>query len=142
MQAIKRRALLLLVALCCVLSAASASGAITVTVNGSALPANATIVNGSVMLPFRTVFHALGVTDGQIKWNAAQRSIEVRTSDERYLFLVVGSQGALVNEKMLTLPVAPFIQNGSTYVPVRVVAEALGASVQWKAASRTVAIVK
>ena len=145
MQAIKKKTIMVFILLCCIFSMyASAASGISVVVNGSPLVATApaVMVNGTVMLPFRSVFNALGVSDSQITWNAAQKSIEVRTSDERYVFLVVGNRGALVNDKMLTLPVAPFIQNGSTFVPVRFVSEALGAAVKWDSTSKTVFITK
>lgn len=145
MQAMKKRAVVIFVVFCCVFSmAAGASQGISVVVNGTPLATTepAVMVNGTVMLPFRSIFNALGVSNSQIQWNAAQKSIEVRTSDERYIFLVVGSKGALVNDKMLTLPVAPFIQNGSTFVPVRFVSEALNAVVKWDASSKTVWITK
>jgi hypothetical protein len=48
--------------------------------------------------------------------------------------------GVIVNGKALHDYVPPVILNGRTLVPVRMVAEALGANVQWDAASGTVKI--
>jgi hypothetical protein len=43
---------------------------------------------------------------------------------------------------MITLNTAPYIENGTTLVPVRFVSEALGATVSWDGASKTVTITK
>ena len=145
MRSIKTKIILLFTVLCCVFSIyASAAGSVSVFVNGKALAnsSSAVLMNGTVMLPFRSVFNALGVPNNQITWNQGLHSIEVRTSDQKYIFLVVGSRGALVDDKMLTLPVTPFIQNGSTFVPVRFVSEALGATVKWDNATQRVLITK
>ncbi|MBC7075842.1 MAG: copper amine oxidase N-terminal domain-containing protein [Syntrophomonadaceae bacterium] len=98
----------------------------------------ATIVNGSTMLPFRSILNALGITDDQITWREKSKSIEVVT-DNTYIFLVVGSKGALINNNMIMI-VEPFITKGRTMVPVRFISEAFGASVKWDGNTRTVSI--
>jgi cell wall-associated NlpC family hydrolase len=49
-------------------------------------------------------------------------------------------KNALVNGKSVPLDVAPIIVNDRTLVPVRFIAESLGASVSWDATTNTVAI--
>ena len=52
----------------------------------------------------------------------------------------VSAQGVtiLLNNSPLAFPVEPFIAEGTTFVPMRVIFEALGASVSWNGATRTV----
>ena len=45
--------------------------------------------------------------------------------------MAIGSTGAIVNNSLITLNTAPYIENGRTMVPVRFVSEALGALVEW-----------
>ena len=54
--------------------------------------------------------------------------------------LVIGSNVFFVNGKVVTSDVAPFIQNGRTFLPVRALAEALGAEVEFDAATNKVTI--
>jgi len=54
----------------------------------------------------------------------------------------VGQKRYFTDGRVNTADVAPFIENGRTYVPVRYLAEALGASVNWEGATRTVALTK
>lgn len=127
-----------------ILSTASVYGAdeITVLVNGKPVVSDTSAVispSGSTMLPFRSIFNALGVSDDSIKWNPNSKSIEVSTG-ERYIFLMIGNTGALIDDKLITLNSAPYIADGRTFVPVRFVSEALGADVQWNKSTKTVTI--
>lgn len=116
---------------------------ITVMVNGKQVVSDtpAVIVSGTTMLPFRAIFNALGVDDNSIKWNQSSKSIEVR-SGGKYIFLVIGNPGAVLDDKLITLNAAPYIENGRTMVPVRFVSESLGADVQWDQKTKTVTVTK
>ncbi len=52
--------------------------------------------------------------------------------------LKVGSETALINDKEIVLDAAPYIENDSTMVPVRFVAEALGGNVYYDEETETV----
>lgn len=54
----------------------------------------------------------------------------------------VGQALARVNGRELFLAVPPVIQNGTALVPLRFVAEALGAGVQWDEASRSITVTR
>ena len=54
--------------------------------------------------------------------------------------LIIGSNAFVANGKVATSEVAPFIQNGRTFLPVRALAEALGASVEFDATTNVVTI--
>jgi hypothetical protein len=54
----------------------------------------------------------------------------------------IGNTTVMVNGKSYTIDAPPVIVNGRTFVPVRFVAEILGAKVDYDAATRTVTITR
>ena len=76
-----------------------------------------------------SIFNAL-VSDENIVWSEKSQHIEARDGNN-YIFMAIGSTGAIVNNSLITLNTAPYIENGRTMVPVRFVSEALGALVEW-----------
>ena len=109
---------------------------VTVTVNGSTITFDQPPIEraGRVFVPLRGVFERLGASvvyaNGLI--NA--------TGNGRNISLHIGSTNATVNGQPVTIDVAPFLVGPRTLVPLRFVAQALGATVNWNAANRTVAI--
>jgi hypothetical protein len=67
-------------------------------------------------------------------------TIAVGTPAPVVLTFTIGSTIATRNGTAVTLDAAPVIQNGRTLLPVRYVAEPLGATVAWAAGTRTVTI--
>lgn len=57
------------------------------------------------------------------------------------ILLTVNSKIAKVNGKNKTLLAAPYVKSGTTLVPIRLISEELGASVQWKASNQSIKIV-
>lgn len=140
----KKSIILILAAMIIVAApAVYADSAIKVYVNGKQVVSDvpAAIVSGRTMLPFRSVFNALGVGDDSIKWDQNSKSIEVSIGG-KYIFLAVGSSGAIANDNLISLDAVPYIENGRTLVPVRFVSEALGATVKWNEKTRVVTITK
>ena len=130
--------------LLCSMTTVYGADEIKVIVNGRQVVSDVAAVispSGSTMLPFRSIFNALGVSDESIKWNPNSKSIEVRSGNQ-YIFLLIGNTGALINDSFITLNAAPYIENSKTLVPVRFVSEALGADVQWNKETKTVTITK
>ena len=115
---------------------AFAAGPVTVQVNGNTLNLNPppTERAGRVFVPLRGVFENLGASvvyaNGVI--NATGRGHTVA--------LKIGSQQGTVDGQQQNLDVAPFIIGASTYVPLRFVSQALGASVNYDGGNRVVAI--
>jgi hypothetical protein len=115
---------------------ATAATAQTVTVNGQPTSLNPPPIMraGRVFVPLRGVFERLGASvvyaNGQINAQGPDRSVSLH----------IGSTQASVNGQPQTMDVAPFIIGASTYVPLRFVAQALGAAVNWDNANRIVAI--
>ncbi|MBS3986048.1 MAG: hypothetical protein KGZ66_10675 [Selenomonadales bacterium] len=85
------------------------------------------IEQGRALVPMRAIFEALGAT---VHWDEATRTVTAYRR-ESAIVLVIGSRTAWVNGPSRTLDVAPGIVNGRTLVPLRFVAEALGAEVTW-----------
>ncbi len=115
---------------------AAAAGPVTVTLNGNQLNLNPAPTEraGRVFVPLRGVFENLGASvvyaNGVI--NATGRGHTVS--------LHIGSQQATVDGQQQTVDVAPFIIGASTYVPLRFVSQALGASVNYDGSNNVVAI--
>jgi hypothetical protein len=124
--------LLLLLALL----AASPALAVEVQVNGQSLPPQpAPIVEGGrVLVPMRAVFAALGAKvafrDGLISAQRGSTAVVLRP----------GSAQARVDGRAVTLESPARLAHGTTYVPLRFVAQALGEKVAWDAANRLVAV--
>ena len=93
-------------------------------------------IGGRVLIPLRAVVEALGA---EVKWNAATQTVTGRKG-EREFSLPIGSRTASVNGSSVNLDVPAQMFSGTTMVPLRFVAEALGAEVEWNAAAQQVVI--
>ena len=94
--------------------------------------------NSRTMLPVRFVAESLGATVG---WDGATSTVTV-TSDTTEIKIVIGATTATVNGKTVALDSPAFIESSRTYLPVRFVAENLGATVEWVAATNTAILTK
>ena len=113
---------------------------LTASVNGESktLDAAPIIRNSRTMLPVRFVAENLGATVG---WDDATKTVSVKSADAT-IEIVIGATTAKVNGKEITLDSPAFIENSRTYLPVRVVAENLGATVAWDDATKTATLTK
>ncbi|MFE5323740.1 copper amine oxidase N-terminal domain-containing protein [Paenibacillus sp. NPDC056579] len=111
---------------------------ISVLVNGNLLllEQQPVIMNGSTLVPLRSIFEALGA---QVAWDGNISTVTA-SKGQNVISLTIGSGTAILNGQQLSLDASPIIVNGSTMVPVRFIAESLGAKVDWEADSRTVRI--
>jgi len=101
------------------------------------------IKNSRTLLPMRAVAEALGA---QVNWNEAARKVTI-TSTGTSIEMWIGKNLAYTNGKQVLIDpqnknVVPEIINGRTMVPVRFVAESLGATVSWDEKTKTITIVK
>lgn len=94
------------------------------------------IDNGITLVPMRKIFEALSTN---VEWVDETKQI-IATDSSNCIILTVGSNVAQKNGEDIKLLIEPRIVSGSTYVPVRFIAEALNADVQWDNNSRTVVI--
>ena len=111
---------------------------VILNINGQVVESNpAPIVqNGAVLVPLRGVLENLGA---KLNYNATSRGITIEQGGKRVL-LVINSRDAIVGTSTVQLSAAPQIIGGSTFVPLRSLAELFGFSVQWTSSTRTVAI--
>ncbi len=65
---------------------------------------------------------------------------ELKIYEQTVIVLTIGRMSMMVNGKTITLDAEPFIRHSRTMVPVRAVAEAFGAVVNWESRSETVEI--
>ena len=109
-------------------------------VNGAAktLDAAPIIQSSRTMLPVRFVAEAFGATVG---WDGAT-STAIITAKGVDIRITIGAATAEINGKTVSLDAPAFIESSRTYLPVRVVAEALGATVLWDGATSTATLTK
>jgi hypothetical protein len=130
------------VALAAVLTTAPAmaqSDALAVTVNGQPImfPGQGPVENGGrVLVPLRGVLEKLGA---YVSYDSGRQEVRA-VRNESHITLPIGSDTARVNGRTVTLDVPARILNGSTMVPLRFVAESLGARVDYQPQTSTVAI--
>ena len=89
------------------------------------------IVDDRTMVPIRVITEALG---GRADWNAASQTVAL-TIDGSVLRMTIG-------QTIAGFDAAPVILNDRTYVPIRYVAEKLGANVEWIANTQQIIIEK
>lgn len=89
------------------------------------------------MLPIRVVAESLGA---KVVWSEPNQSVTI-TMDDKEIVIYVGQPFALVEGDPLELDSPAFIANDRTYLPMRFVAENLGATVTWDGVNQTVTIV-
>jgi hypothetical protein len=112
------------------------------------------ITNDRVMLPLRAVSEAKGI-DATVLWDGSERTVRVEQyfgnskDAKRRLWLKIDSHHALFLDRVwdnrahqiaLDLDVAPLIVGDRTFVPLRLLAEALDMEVTWDGPSRRVSI--
>jgi hypothetical protein len=86
------------------------------------------------LVPLRAITEWLGAT---VEYDSGH--IVVALADRR-VELDIGKKSATINGESTELPVAPRLIKGTAYVPVRMLAEGLGAQVEYERAGPTVII--
>ena len=94
------------------------------------------IVNDRTMLPARFVAESLGA---KVSWDEEKREVKI-VSGKTEILIYIDSDKAFINGKEVTLDSPAFIRDERTYTPVRFVAEALGAKVEWNEDGQKVTI--
>ena len=89
------------------------------------------IRNDRTLVPIRIITEALG---GKVDWNGAAKEVTLSINDKE-IKMTIG-------KTLEKYGVAPVIMDSRTYVPVRFVADALGAQTSWNEAEKTVTLVR
>ena len=112
---------------------------VTVVINGRALPSSqaAVIVAGTVIAPLDPFL--TGLADS-VRIDAIGGTIQLVRGDATVV-VTVGRRQARVGAASVALPIAPYLRDGSPFIPLASVARGLGAGVTYDGRSRTVSIV-
>ena len=119
-------------------------GSDVMTVNGQVaqLDTVPVIHDGHTYLPLRAIAEALGA---KVDWIAETKGITITLGDQS-VGLQIGNGTAVVNGNVVAI-FPPYLQPygdgtyAATMVPLRVIAEGLGATVNWDPATRTITII-
>jgi phosphatidylinositol-3-phosphatase len=108
---------------------ASASVPAQVFMNGNKLNSevSAQNVSGTTFFPLRAIAEALGF---QVTWKNEERKVTLDKAG-KMIELTIGNPVVQVNGSLFTLETAPYIESGSSMLPVRFLAEQLGVQVDW-----------
>lgn len=116
--------------------------------DGAGKTARPIVLNGITYLPVRAVAGLVGLTS---EWNATTKTVELTSGGEvvenRYGYVLEEPKQITVDTgqnititldgKVQNVP-APFIYNGTTYLPVRAICDMVGIPVEWRADTRTI----
>ena len=100
------------------------------------LNADAIEKNGYSLAPLRAYFESLGYT---VSWNDAELSVTA-LKDTTEIKMICNQKTAYINSKAVDMPCPMVEYNGTTYAPVRSVAELSGYTVSWHDTSKTAII--
>ncbi|MGE5421992.1 MAG: stalk domain-containing protein [Ignavibacteriales bacterium] len=105
--------------------------AIEVRIDGTKLSTDVApvMIKGSLMLPARAVFEALGAS---VNWNGAAKTLTGAKGKTSVVLKINGKSGQ-INGVAKPLSVPATMSGGRILVPVRFVSEAFGAEVDWDA---------
>ncbi len=144
-----RKIVLCMVVICCLpFTSAQAAAKIDLAIDGVIVPTERTEENNtpfyldarpqmrsnSVFVPVRVVSEILGA---DVSWENPNINIKY---EDLTINLTVGSRTAYRGEQKITLPAAPYVRGGYTYVPIRFVSEAFNCDVEWQAKKNLVNI--
>ena len=117
---------------------AMADSYVTVLLDGEELAFDvpAQLIDGSSMVPMRKIFESFGA---EVLWDGETQGI-LAIKDDVVIFMQIDNVVMSVNGEEITLAVPPQLVDGSTLVPVRVIAESLDAEVLWDGDTQTVII--
>ena len=118
-------------------------GKTSYTNNGTEVTMDAApyIAKNRTMVPIRYIANACGVTDENITWNQATRTATI-SGPNNVVTIKMGSNTITTSNGVITMDTVAVNNGNRIYVPARFIANALGATVTWDAATQTVGITK
>lgn len=120
----------------------AASGDVTVTIDGKTLQIDSAMgapfidANQRTQVPLAAVMNAIGA---DVSWDAQQR-IAVVKKENITVEVPIGKSYIVKNGTRINNDTEAIIKDQRTYLPIRVVMEAFGATVGWNGKTRTVII--
>ncbi|OOB77414.1 MAG: hypothetical protein BEN18_10205 [Epulopiscium sp. Nuni2H_MBin001] len=106
-------------------------------INGITSTVNGVVIDGTTFVELRPLATALGL---DIEWDATTKSITCKSADVT-IIMTLDSQAARVNNEHKLLDFAPQLIDGKTMLPVRIICETLGQTVNYDSATNTIAII-
>lgn len=94
------------------------------------------LVNNRLLVPFRVICEALGM---KVEWQGDTETVTAE-KDGKKIVMVIGNSDITVDGVVKKSDVAPTLYNSRTLIPLRFLAENIGASVEWKGDTNTVDI--
>ena len=95
-----------------------------------------TIIDNRVLVPVRVIFESLGL---QVEWDKATNTV-IGKKENVTIKLPIGNSTATINDTKIQLDVPAVIIDERTLVPIRFLAESIGAEVEWVSENKTVLI--
>lgn len=108
-----------------------------VYVDGKRLNLTPLAKGGRTLVPFRRLAETLGA---EVTWDPSTRTVTM-VKDGNTVVLTIGASTATVNGKEVILQVPSEIVEGSTFVPLRFIAEALGADVDFDGTTGAITVI-
>ena len=115
---------------------AKAATTIDVHYNNWDMPITGYLKDGTTYVPIRQFFQLLG--GSWVTWNSAELSANVRGNANAAFYL--GSRTAWIDSEMHQLPGRSYSQDGTFYVPLRGLAEALDCGISYNSALQRVTL--
>ncbi|SMC37781.1 phosphate ABC transporter substrate-binding protein PstS family protein [Papillibacter cinnamivorans] len=118
--------------------AASAATTISIKIDGQTVSSDTApyVENGTTLVPVRVITEYLGA---DVSWVQAKQQAVVKTAGYTVVF-TLGSKNYTVNGVTKTLLLAPRAVNQRTMIPLRALSEAIGADVDYDAATKTAVV--
>ncbi|WEG16618.1 M14 family zinc carboxypeptidase [Alkalihalophilus pseudofirmus] len=112
---------------------------VSLEVNGKnfGTSAGAFTVQGRTLVPVRSIFQELGAT---LQWDHVERVVRVYSGDTT-IVIPIHKNEAIVNGQTVSLDAPAMLLDGHTYVPLRFISEAIGATVEWNQQTRHIRII-
>lgn len=113
-------------------------GAKSYTKDGSSVAMDAAAyidTNKRTMVPVRYIGNALGISDNAISYDNKTRTATIGDAK-----ITTGSKTITTSKGTTTMDTVAVNNNGRIYVPARFITEALGGSVEWDQATKTVTV--
>jgi flagellar hook assembly protein FlgD len=122
------------------ITSADSQLAVKVTVDGERVDfkgAPPQVQGSRILVPVRGVFEKLGAS---LTWSPKSQTVTAVKADGKRVIVTVGKSDATVDGQVANVGTPPIVADGRVMVPLRFLAQALGAKVEWLGADRTVAI--
>lgn len=121
-----------------IIPTASAASAIKLVIDNKTVSSSVSpyVENGTTLVPLRVISENLGA---DVSWNSTKKQATIITAAYKVVF-TVDSPKYTVNGITKTLSSPARLSSGSTMVPIRAFAEAIGATVNYDSSSNTASI--